>query len=200
MRQRLECKYDHSPVASPSPLAKVKAFTPRIALEMSFSRAEEGSWLFRSLDEAVAFLNPGDATGQKLALSRAFVIGGAQLYSECMARSRTGDLPYAVVDRLLITRILAPDFPECDAFFPEYRDAQQMDEEAKLSIQLQGEKEDRPALPTPVERRAWLKSSSKELQDYLGFDQSSGAPMQNLDDIVTEQGTSYQFQMWTKQS
>lgn len=45
---------------------------------------------------------------------RVFVIGGASLYEET--------LPYA--QRLLLTRISKPEYPQCDVFFPKWETTQ----------------------------------------------------------------------------
>jgi dihydrofolate reductase len=48
---------------------------------------------------------------------RAFLIGGAALYAECLA------LPAGVpgaVERVLLTRVLAPAFDDCDVFMPDF--------------------------------------------------------------------------------
>ena len=50
-------------------------------------------------------------------LQRTFIIGGADLYSETIALPFSSSEP--AVDRILLTRILSPEFKECDAFFQD---------------------------------------------------------------------------------
>ncbi|KAK0208231.1 dihydrofolate reductase-like domain-containing protein [Desarmillaria ectypa] len=49
---------------------------------------------------------------------RAFIIGGASLYSECLRLSPSSIVPF--VDRILLTRIISPSFDECDVFMPNF--------------------------------------------------------------------------------
>jgi len=50
-------------------------------------------------------------------LYRAFIIGGAALYSEALALPISSP---AFVDRILLTRIISPDFENCDTFMPDF--------------------------------------------------------------------------------
>lgn len=60
-----------------------------------------------NLESAIASLPPN--------VYRVFIIGGSSLYEEVLGPSRIQ------ADRILMTRILKPDFPS-DKFFPEFRD------------------------------------------------------------------------------
>ncbi|KAH8835293.1 dihydrofolate reductase [Flagelloscypha sp. PMI_526] len=62
--------------------------------------------LAHSLDEA---LNSND-------VHRTFIIGGSKIYNDTLSLASTSS---AYVDRILLTRILSPDFEECDVFLPD---------------------------------------------------------------------------------
>lgn len=54
-------------------------------------------------------------------IHRSFIIGGASLYSEVLALSPSSrPKPSALVDRVLLTRIVSPAFDQCDAFMPDF--------------------------------------------------------------------------------
>ncbi|KAG6851077.1 hypothetical protein H0H93_002969 [Arthromyces matolae] len=72
---------------------------------------------------------------------RAFIIGGASLYSEALDLTTFSP---AVVDRVLLTRILT-DFNDCDVFMPDF-----LKEEGK-------------------KRMLWTRSSHAELEEWVGF-------------------------------
>ncbi|KAG7450541.1 uncharacterized protein BT62DRAFT_520479 [Guyanagaster necrorhizus] len=77
-----------------------------------------------SMDDTPAFLESGLRHSLERLLSlknlthRAFVIGGASLYSECLRLSPSSIIPF--VDRVLLTRIISPSFDECDVFMPDF--------------------------------------------------------------------------------
>ncbi|KAK0245718.1 dihydrofolate reductase-like domain-containing protein [Armillaria nabsnona] len=77
-----------------------------------------------STDDTPAFLESGLRHSFERLLSlkdsthRAFVIGGASLYSECLQLSPSTIVPF--VDRVLLTRIISPSFEDCDVFMPDF--------------------------------------------------------------------------------
>ncbi|KAI0032016.1 dihydrofolate reductase-like domain-containing protein [Vararia minispora EC-137] len=80
-------------------------------------------------------------------IHRHFVIGGASLYSEAFALSATDG---SYVDRVLLTRVLAPAFEDCDTFVSELA---QMTEDAAGS---------------------WVRKSHLDLCSWVGFDVPEG--------------------------
>ncbi len=82
----------------------------------------------------------------KANIYRGFVIGGASLYAETLGFSSSAT---ALVDRVLLTRILSPDFDDCDTFMPDF-------------LKAGDEKE-------------WRRASHKALQDWVGFEVPEGA-------------------------
>lgn len=55
------------------------------------------------------------------AIHRSFIIGGASLYSEVLKLSSSSQpTPSALVDRILLTRIVSPAFDQCDTFIPDF--------------------------------------------------------------------------------
>ncbi|KAI2639555.1 dihydrofolate reductase-like domain-containing protein [Hypomontagnella submonticulosa] len=67
------------------------------------AQVDEGPVRVGSLEQALAYLQVASGVG------RTFVIGGAQIYG--------ASLQHREVKRVLLTRVLSPDF-ECDTFFP----------------------------------------------------------------------------------
>jgi dihydrofolate reductase len=54
-------------------------------------------------------------------IHRSFIIGGASLYTEVLALSSSSQpTPPALVDRILLTRIISPAFEQCDVFMPDF--------------------------------------------------------------------------------
>ncbi|KAF8905562.1 dihydrofolate reductase-like domain-containing protein [Gymnopilus junonius] len=82
---------------------------------------------------------------------RGFIIGGATLYTESLALPLPPTDPG--VDRVLLTRILYPDFNECDVFMPDFL------------------KED-----TTTE---WRRSNHAALQEWVGFEVPEGEQEEN---------------------
>ncbi|KAN0059822.1 hypothetical protein ACQY0O_008396 [Thecaphora frezii] len=169
------------------------------AAELGIS-SDQDTWLFPSLDDATHYIRTRmDASSSSAAadIERIFVIGGAQLYADCIRDASSGlQRPY-LVDRLLITRILHPEYPDCDAFFPEIRTASQIQQD----LQLRGEATKADGLPLshfqPLERRQWEKSSADELRSHLAFpDHQTDGVLGGS--VVEEAGVLYQYQMWTK--
>ncbi len=71
---------------------------------------------------------------------RVFIIGGASLYSESLRIPSNDGLGF--VNRILLTRILSPEYPDCDVFFPDF---QSMDQN-------------------------WKQATHQELQDWAGVE------------------------------
>ncbi|KIM25438.1 hypothetical protein M408DRAFT_26222 [Serendipita vermifera MAFF 305830] len=92
-----------------------------------------------NLEEACAYTNPE--------LHRRFLIGGAQMYAHALAST---SLQYSL-DRILLTRILEPEFEECDVFLPEFR----QQDGGGLAI--------------------WRQAAHQELIDWAGFNVPEGA-------------------------
>ncbi|TFK41182.1 dihydrofolate reductase-like domain-containing protein [Crucibulum laeve] len=90
------------------------------------------------------------AMSDSKAIHRAFVIGGASLYTDTLALPLSGT---ASVDRALITRIIAPDFEECDVFMPNF---------------LQEKEES-----------VWTRTSHQALQEWVGFEVPEGIQEEN---------------------
>ncbi|GHJ87366.1 hypothetical protein NliqN6_3768 [Naganishia liquefaciens] len=49
--------------------------------------------------------------------NRIFLIGGSQIYTQCLASSSSSS---SLVDRILLTRVIEPAFDECDVFLPDF--------------------------------------------------------------------------------
>lgn len=87
-------------------------------------------------------------------IHRSFVIGGASLYTEVLNISPSSQpTPPALVDRILLTRIISPDFEDCDVFMPDF---------------LAGEG-----------RQAWKRALHSELRTWVGFDVHEGIQEEN---------------------
>ena len=84
---------------------------------------------------------------------RAFIIGGASLYSEVLGLSATTSS--SVVDRILLTRIISPEF-DCDVFMPDFLKDQQED----------GSK-------------VWGRATHEALEAWVGFDVPEGEQEEN---------------------
>ena len=96
---------------------------------------------------------------------RLFIIGGGWLYRETLNLSSA---PSLQADRVLLTRIHEPDYPDCDVFLPDF-----LDERNGGS--------------------AWKRASHDELvtwADLSGFDIPPGVQETN--------GIKFEFQMWVK--
>ena len=78
-------------------------------------------------------------------IHRAFIIGGAALYNETLALPFSSSEPG--LDRILLTRILTPEFKECDTFFQDI--CKEKSEE-------------------------WTRSTHAALQDWVGFEVPEG--------------------------
>lgn len=108
------------------------------------------AYLHTDLASALAQL---DVSNPENPIHRAFIIGGASLYSESLALSEPSSL--AIVDRILLTRILSPDFA-CDVLMPDF---------------LGKENEDG--------KQKWNRVSHEELESWLGFRVPEGQQEEN---------------------
>lgn len=82
-------------------------------------------------------------------IHRRFIIGGVSLISETLNPISSSPTP-CIADRVLLTRILAPDFPQCDVFIPDF-----------LGASEEGETE-------------WKQATHDELVQWTGFDVPAG--------------------------
>jgi len=144
-----------------------------------------------TIDEALSFrLTPGSealSTSSNSSIHHRFLIGGAQIY--CYALSQHLVQPSYSIDRILMTRIYHPEFPQCDVFMPEFRSPEQIAEEAKKPGQSQVGSENLDG--AIYENRAnWRKCTSSELRAWAGFEVPEGTQEEN--------GVSYEFQMWER--
>ncbi|KAF5385321.1 hypothetical protein D9615_001506 [Tricholomella constricta] len=114
------------------------------------SSANTLSYLHTSLASALERLKPSNV-GRK-PIHRAFVIGGASLYSESLALPASSS---AYVDRILLTRIISPAFDACDAFMPDF---------------FKDETD---------EGRRWGRASHGELEEWVGFKVPEGVQEEN---------------------
>lgn len=127
------------------------------------------------------------------------MIGGAQLYTDLLNL----DSSLATVDKLLVTRILAPRY-DCDVFFPEFRTEGQYeaDGEHARKILLQSSKtsdksssEERPS--KLLSQQEWTQASTDSLREYLG--DSFPSALAHWSDTVRSEGeTWYEYQLWEK--
>jgi dihydrofolate reductase len=93
-------------------------------------------------------LAPTSATN----LHRGFIIGGASLYAESLTLPVSSTGP--IVDRILLTWILSPEFSECDVFMPDF-------------------------LKETSETTQWKRSTHAELEGWVGFEVPMGEQDEN---------------------
>ncbi|KNZ77443.1 Dihydrofolate reductase [Termitomyces sp. J132] len=115
---------------------RVNLVTSRNADYVLQSSNDTPSYLHNDLASALGRLNSSTQSYHK-----AFIIGGASLYSEALALKPSSS---AAVDRILLTRILT-DFNDCDVFMPDFL--------------REGEERGLP----------WTQSSHRELEEWVGF-------------------------------
>ncbi|GJJ13775.1 hypothetical protein Clacol_008032 [Clathrus columnatus] len=101
------------------------------------------------LDSALARLTDETLAGDNKKLGHFFIIGGASIYKDTLALEPK-TLTSPIVNRILLTRILSPDFADCDVFFPEF--------------EKDGE---------------WSRASHDELQKWAGFEVARGIQEEN---------------------
>ncbi|KAG2154822.1 dihydrofolate reductase-like domain-containing protein [Suillus clintonianus] len=82
-------------------------------------------------------------------IHRRFIIGGASLISETLNPASSSPMS-CIADRVLLTRILAPDFLQCDIYMPDFLGAS---EEGKAE---------------------WKQAAHDELVKWVGFDVPAG--------------------------
>ncbi|GAC75221.1 dihydrofolate reductase [Moesziomyces antarcticus T-34] len=169
------------------------------AQDLGVDPASKDVRVFASVQDALQFL-AGPLSGDAVVIGRVFVIGGAQLYAEMLDL----DTSIATVDKLLVTRILAPQY-DCDAHFAEFRTREQLDADADLAkkvapaeVDAQVETVLEQHLPQLLEQSRWTQASPQALRDYLGT--SVPAALANSPDMVSrEDDTWYQYQLWMRQ-
>lgn len=150
--------------------------------------------MFSSIEQALSHL-----AGPQANISRVFVIGGAQLYTDLLNLESS----VASVDKLLVTRILAPRY-ECDAYFPEFRTKEQYQAEqdhANKVLSDQGRSSETPVSqeqPTGLlKEQAWTQASADCLRQYLGS--ACPAELAESPNMLTSEGeTWYEYQLWEK--
>jgi dihydrofolate reductase len=132
-------------------------------------------FIANNLQSALARLNDPN-------IHRAFIIGGAYLYRETLKLAPATLIPPAAshldpatdstpyVDRILLTRVVAPEFEDCDVFMPEFRGP-----EFQGSLERAGK---------------WVQASHAELREWVEVDVVEG--------VQEENGVKYEFQMWTR--
>ena len=106
--------------------------------------------LHSSLDAALNTLSEPESS--EAPIHRSFVIGGASLYRDTLSLPPSSN---AFVDRILLTRILSPDFEACDVFMPDF---------------LAGSEGD---------SQPWRQASHEELQEWVGSDVAAGTQEEN---------------------
>ncbi|KAI0788437.1 dihydrofolate reductase-like domain-containing protein [Abortiporus biennis] len=102
--------------------------------------------LFPDLSQALNEISTRNIGGNTI--HRSFIIGGASLYKDSLLLSPNET---AYVDRILLTRILAPSFDDCDVYMPDFQS----------------------------EGQAWTRASHGELQEWVGFEVSEGIQEEN---------------------
>ncbi|KAJ3506896.1 hypothetical protein NLJ89_g6611 [Agrocybe chaxingu] len=133
------------------PLAKRVNIVVSRNKEYNLGSEDPSVVLTDSLDSALSLLDSSNSDSMKL--YRGFVIGGATLYTESLSRpvSSTG----ASVGRVLLTRILSPDFSDCDVFMPDF-----------LKPNKEGKAE-------------WTRAAHTALQEWVGFGVPEGEQEEN---------------------
>lgn len=110
--------------------------------ELTSSNLSAPVHLCSNLTSAVELASQAD-------IHRRFIIGGVSLISETLNPTPLSPTS-CIADRVLLTRILAPDFPQCDVFMPDF-----------LGANGEGETE-------------WKQATHDELAQWTGFDVPAG--------------------------
>ena len=98
-----------------------------------------------NLKSALSVLDPSTTHAGGTNLHRGFIIGGASMYAESLALPMSATEP--IVDRVLLTRILSPEFNECDVLMPDFLTS---------------------------EATHWKRSTHAELEEWVGFEVPQG--------------------------
>lgn len=101
--------------------------------------------LSNSIKDTLERLADGQYEGKTI--HRSFIIGGASLYYDTLKLPVEGP---SFVDRVLITRVLSPDFPDCDVFLPDF----------ERLAEAQG--------------KPFTRAAHKELEEWVGFEVPEG--------------------------
>ncbi|KAF8078645.1 dihydrofolate reductase [Lyophyllum atratum] len=114
------------------------------------SSADTTPYLHTSLASALGRLNSSDVGSKPL--HRVFVIGGRSLYSETLTLAASSS---SFVNRILLTRIISPNFEECDVFMPDF------------------------LTDVTTEGRVWNRASHGDLEEWVGFKVPEGVQEEN---------------------
>lgn len=109
--------------------------------------SEEGPVMASSLEQAINYLRQQQQEQQEQKVGKVFVIGGGQIYGAAL------ELPKEVSKRILLTRVLSPEF-ECDTFFP-----------LELKEQQEGSE--------------WVRKSKAELDEFVGEEVPGAVQVEN---------------------
>jgi len=115
--------------------------------ELTSSRLLALVHLCSSLPSAVELTSQAD-------IHRRFIIGGVSLISETLNPASSNPMT-CIADRVLLTRIIAPDYPQCDVYMPDFLEA---GKEGKA---------------------VWKRASHDELVKWAGFDVPAGMQEEN---------------------
>ncbi|KAK3950397.1 dihydrofolate reductase-like domain-containing protein [Pseudoneurospora amorphoporcata] len=107
--------------------------------------SDEGPVMASSLEQAINYLRQQQQREHKV--GKVFVIGGGQIYGAALV------LPKEVSKRILLTRVLSPEF-ECDTFFP-----------LELKDEAAGSE--------------WERKSKEELNEFVGEEVPEGVQVEN---------------------
>ncbi|KAK1781727.1 dihydrofolate reductase-like domain-containing protein [Copromyces sp. CBS 386.78] len=107
--------------------------------------SDEGPVMASSLEQAINYLRQQQQREHKV--GKVFVIGGGQIYGAALV------LPKEVSKRILLTRVLSPEF-ECDTFF---------------SFELKDE----------AAGSEWERKSKEELNEFVGEEVPEGVQVEN---------------------
>lgn len=111
--------------------------------------------------------------------SRAFLIGGSQLYTQAL----TSNPP--MVDRVLLTRILT-DF-ECDTFLTDFTNPASNVAPSHASAPVTEAPPGTSSSSSTSTSGRWVKKTHEELCDWIGF---------KVEEEQEEKGVQYRYEMW----
>ena len=153
-----------------------------------YSDTAPDSHLFASLSQASKYLQSRQSIATSDSkdaspMSRAFLIGGAQLYNLFL---RQPSVDGFTLERLLVTRIRSPSFDDCDTFLDEFRDEEQIKADAADSASSSS---------TQGIQRRWKKASHDEMLAWLG----DAITEELKQSFIQEEGVvKYEMQMWSR--